>query len=41
MIKLILKFMTSELVKSMDAIHILSTMSRNKGIQAMKFGQLV
>ena len=40
-IRLILKFMTSHTGKQRDAIHILPNISRSKGNQTMKFGQLI
>ena len=33
--------MTSQLVKQTIAIHILTNMSKSKGNQAMRFGQLI
>ena len=40
-VRLILKFMTSQTGKQTIAIHILPNISRSKGNQAMKFGQLI
>ena len=40
-IRLILKFMTSQPGQQTNAIHILSNISRSKGNQTMKFGQLL
>ena len=40
-IRLISKFMTSQSEKQTIAIHILSNISRRKGNQTMKFGQLI
>ena len=40
-ISLILKSMTSQPRKQTIAIHILPNISRSKGIQGMKFGQLM
>ena len=40
-IRLILKFMTSQPGQQTIAIHILPNISRNKGNQTMKFGQLI
>ena len=40
-ITLILKFMTSQTAKQTIAIHILSNISKSKGNQTMKFGQLI
>ena len=40
-IMLISKFMTSEPGKQTIAIHILPNISRSKGNQTMKFGQLI
>ena len=40
MIKLISKFLTSQLGNETIAIHILPSISRNKGNQTMEFGQL-
>ena len=41
MIRLISKFVTSEPGKQRIAIHILPNISRRKGNQTMKFGQLI
>ena len=40
-IRLISKFMTLQLRKQIIATHILSNISRRKGNQTMKFGQLI
>ena len=40
-IRLISKFMTSQLVKQTIAMHILPNISRSKGNQITKFGQLI
>ena len=40
-IRLISKFMTSQPGKQIFAIHILPNISRSKGNQTMKFGQLM
>ena len=40
-IRLILKFMTSQLGKQKIAIQVLPNISRSKGNQTMKFGQLI
>ena len=40
-IRLILKFMTSQPGQETNAIHILPNISRSKGNQTMKFGQLL
>ena len=40
-IRLISKFMTSKSGKQTIAIHILPNISRSKGNQTMKFGQLI
>ena len=40
-IMLISKFMTSQHWKQIIAMHIIPNISRNKGNQAMKFGQLI
>ena len=40
-IRLISKFMTSQSWKQTVTIHILSSISRNKANQTMKFGQLL
>ena len=40
-IRLILKFLTSQPCSQTIAIHILPNISRSKGNQAMKFGQLI
>ena len=40
-LRLISKFMTSQTVKPIIAIHILPNISRSKGNQTMKFGQLI
>ena len=40
-VRLILKFMTSQTGKQTIAIHKLPNISRSKGNQAMKFGQLI
>ena len=40
-IRLISKFMTSQPGKQTIAIHILANISRSKGNQTMKFGQLI
>ena len=39
-LRLISKFMTSQIEQELIAIHILSKFSRCKGNQTMKFGQL-
>ena len=39
--RLILKFMASQPGKQTIAIHILPSISRSKGNQTMKFGQLI
>ena len=40
-IRLISEFMTSQRGKQTIAIHILTSISRSKGNQGMKFGQLI
>ena len=40
-LKLISKFMTSQIMKQAIKIYILLNISRSKGNQAMKFGQLI
>ena len=40
-VRLISKFMTSQPGKQTIAIHILTNISRSKGNQTMKFGQLI
>ena len=40
-IRLISKFMTAQLGKQTSAVHILLIISRTKGNQTMKFGQLI
>ena len=40
-LRLISKYMTSKTEQQIIAVHILSNISRNKGNQAKKFGQLI
>ena len=40
-LRLVSKFMTPQTGKQINAIHILPNISRSKGNQTMKFGQLI